>query len=86
MGPDGAEIRSVRANRTVYKSRTVGQYLMVQNKELDTQVEYRAYSIVTFADNGDMIWYKHREYPKSTLLNYEEQQAIIIHILKSETW
>jgi hypothetical protein len=80
MGPNGAEIRSFT------KSRTVGQYVIYRGAELPGQVAYRAHTIVTLTANGSMQWYKNRDRPDLALLTKDEQDAILLQILKSETW
>lgn len=81
MGPDGAEIRSAR-----FKPRTVGRYLIYQSGHPPIRLLYQAHTIVILNDNGDLVWYKHRQRDESTLLTKEEQQELTLQILKSETW
>jgi hypothetical protein len=80
MGPDGAEIRSV------YKSRTVGQYVICRGKILPSHLAYKAYTIATLDTDSNLIWFKHRDRSEMALLTEEEQKALTFQILKSETW
>ena len=80
MGPDGAEIRSA------FKTKTIGQYVIYQGESPPGQLVYKAHTVATFTANGNLIWHKHRERHELTLLTEEEQQAMTLQILKSETW
>jgi hypothetical protein len=80
MGPDGAEIHST------YKSRTVGQYVIVDSAMMPGQLSFRAHSIVSLTANGNPIWYKHREKESLALLTEEEKKQLTMQIMKSETW
>ena len=80
MGSAGAEIGSFT------KSKIVGQYVIYRGAELPGQMAYRAHTIVTLTANGSMIWSKHRDRPELALLTKEEQDVILLQILKSETW
>lgn len=80
MGPDGAEIRSFT------KSKTVGQYVIYRGSQPTGQMAYRAHTIVELTANGSMRWYKNRDRPDLALLTKEEQEAMVLQILKSETW
>ena len=80
MGPLGAEI-----NRSISR-RMVGQYVIFQGKEIFGQLSYKAHTIVTLNADGNMIWYKHRDRPELALLTKDEQAAMVLQILKSETW
>ena len=80
MGPDGAEIRSFT------KSKIVGQYVIYRGLHLPGQMAYRAHTIVELTANGSMRWHKHRDRPELALLTKEEQEAMVLQILKSEVW
>jgi hypothetical protein len=80
MGPDGAEIRSFT------KSRIVGQYVIYQGESPPGQLVYKAHTVATLDANGDLVWHKHRHRSEVALLTEEEQQAMTLQILKSETW
>lgn len=80
MGPDGAEIRSA------YKSRTVGQYVVYRGDSPPGQLVYKAYTVATLTANGNLIWYKHKDRAYPTLLTKEEQEAMVLQILKSEVY
>lgn len=80
MGPLGADM-----NRA-FSSRTVGQYVVFQGKILPGQLSYKAHTIVTLNADGNMIWYKHRDRPEYAKLTEEEQQEVMLQILKSEVW
>lgn len=80
MGPDGAEIRSVSTIRTV------SQYVIVNSDYIPNQLAARAYTIVSYDPDGRMKWYKHRNRPESALLTKDEQDGMMLQILKSETW
>lgn len=80
MGPLGADM-----NRA-FSSRTVGQYVVYRGTQLPGQLAYKAHTIVTLNADGNMIWYKHRDRTELAELTEEEQQEVMLQILKSETW
>lgn len=80
MGPDGAEIRRVLTIKTV------GQYVIVNKDYIPNQLSYQAHTIVSYDPDGRMKWYKHRNRPDSAQLTKDEQDVILLQILKSETW
>lgn len=80
MGSAGAEIGSFT------KSKIVGQYVIYRGFELPGQMAYRAHTIVELTANGSMRWHKHRDRPELALLTKEEQEAMVLQILKSEVW
>jgi hypothetical protein len=80
MGPESAEIRSFT------KSRSVGQYVIVDSEMIHAQLSHRAHSIVSLTANGNPIWYKHRERDTLALLTEEEKKQLTMQIMKSETW
>ena len=65
--------------------RVVGKYLIVLQDELPMRMNYMAKAIVTVTDTGVMLWYKHPD-NKYSILTKEEQQELMLQILKSETW
>ena len=80
MGSAGAEIGSFT------KSKIVGQYVIYRGSYLPGQMAYRAHTIVTLTANGSMQWHKNRNRPELALLTKDEQDAILLQILKSEVW
>jgi hypothetical protein len=80
MGSAGAEIGSFT------KSKIVGQYVIYRGAELPGQMAYRAHTIVTLTANGSMQWHKNRHRPELALLTKDEQEAMVLQILKSEVW
>ena len=70
------------------QSRTVGRYLIVDRDSVPGQVGYMARTIVTVTPNSkDLYWYKHTNIDKqSVMLTKEEQQELMLQILKSENW
>ena len=80
MGSDGAEIGSFT------KSKIVGQYVIYRGLHLPGQMAYRAHTVVTLTANGSMQWYKNKDHPDLALLTKEEQDDIMLQILKSEVF
>ena len=80
MGSAGAEIGSFT------KSKIVGQYVIYRGSHLPEQMVYRAHTIVTLTANGSMQWHKNRNRPNLALLTKDEQDAMVLQILKSEVW
>lgn len=80
MGPDGAEIR------IMLKMEKVGQYVIVNSDYIPDQLSYRAHTIVSYDPDGRMKWYKHRNRSDSAQLTKDEQDGMMLQILKSETW
>lgn len=68
------------------QSRTVSRYLIVDSDSIPGQVGYKAKTIVALTPRTkDFYWYKHRD-KQSVMLTKEEQQELMLQILKSETW
>lgn len=65
-------------------SKIVGRYLTVDRTWLPEQIAYQTSTIVSF-NRGVLTWKKHRE-KQGLPLTKEEQQELMIQILKSETW
>jgi hypothetical protein len=80
MGPNGAEIRSA------YKTKAVGQYVIYRGDSPPMQLMYKAHTVATLTANGNLIWHKHRDRPELALLTKEEQESMVLQILKSEVW
>lgn len=81
MRPGGVDTRSLFAP---YKRRTVGQYLIVQRTDMPHIIAYRAYTIVQRNDDGSLVWHKHIK--AGQRLTHDEEQELMLQILKSEIW
>lgn len=66
--------------RIMAGSRVVGRYVIVTGKHIPIGLTYSAKNI-----NDGMQWFKHRE-KENSVLTEEEQQEVMLQILKSEVW
>ena len=67
-------------------NRTVGRYLVVNHIELPLPISFQAHTIVALTPGTkDFYWYKHRE-KQDVMLTKEEQQELMLQVLKSENW
>lgn len=80
MGPNGAKIRLVN------KTKTVKQYVIYRGDSPPGHLVYKAHTVATLTANGNLIWHKHKDRHEIKLLTKEEQEAMVLQILKSEMW